>query len=78
MLVGYPLAGKTCVVDSLLAKPFRETQCTNGIDLSTCTVTTNHVETSDFNWNTLDQPLYERINEMLQARISNECQISEG
>ena len=78
MLVGYPHAGKTCMVDTLLAKLFRETQCTNGIDLSICTVTTNHVETSNFNWNTLDQHLYERINGMLQARISNECQISDA
>ena len=78
MLVGYPNAGKTCLVDSLLDRPFRETQCTNGIDLSTCTVTTNHVETSDLNWNIPDRPLYERINNSLHTRFSDESQNSEN
>ena len=78
MLVGYPNAGKTCLVDSLLDRPFRETQCTNGIDLSTCTVTINHVETSGSNWNTPDQPIYERINNSLHTRLSDESQNSQN
>ena len=56
MMVGYPRAGKTCLVDTLLGKPFRETQCTNGIDLSTCSVTANPVEADELNWSSPEQP----------------------
>ena len=69
MMVGYPKAGKTCLVDTLLAQPFRETQCTNGIDLSECTVSANEVEAEELNWNTPGQPFYERINSELWSKF---------
>ena len=70
MMVGYPRAGKTCLVDTLLAKPFRETQCTNGIDLSECTVSANHVEAEELNWSIPEQPFYERVNTELWSKFN--------
>ena len=75
MMVGYPRAGKTCLVDTLLGKPFRETQCTNAIDLSECTVNANQVETEELNWRTSEQPFYERINSELWSKFFDKSTI---
>ena len=72
MMVGYPRAGKTCLVDTLLGKPFRETQCMNGIDLSTCAVTANPVEADELNWSSPEQPFYERINTELRSKFCDQ------
>ena len=72
MMVGYPRAGKTCLVDTLLGKPFRETQCTNGIDLSTCSVTANPVEADELNWSSPEHPFYERINTELRSKFCDQ------
>ena len=69
MVVGYPKAGKTCLVDSLLDKEFRDTPATVGFDLSSCSIGKNDVEASEAHWNVPNQPLYQRIYDMLQAKF---------
>ncbi len=67
MFVGHYKAGKTCLGDSLLNKPFRVTDRTQGIDVTTCSVDI----TSSENWEKVPddfQKFYEEV-EALKAKI---------
>ena len=67
MCVGHIKAGKTCLKESLLGKPFRDTGRTEGIDVTTCSIDI----TSSENWKEVPDNLtglYEEV-EALKAEI---------
>ena len=63
MLVGHFKAGKTCLVDSLLGKQFRDPSRTDGIDVTTCSVDV----TSSENWNEVVYQDLQRFYEEVEA-----------
>ena len=68
--VGHLAAGKTGLRDALLGKTFRETQSTNGIELSTCTVSKTSLETRGTRWEERAEPFHEHICEDLDRIVA--------
>ena len=71
--VGHLGAGKTCLKEALMGKPFSETQPTNGIELSTCTISKSYLETSETRgtrWEEKDELFYQHIYEDLDRTMA--------
>ena len=71
MVAGNPGAGKTCLANRLLNKPNRKSQCTNGVEISTCIILPNPDEASKSIWHIPEAPLYERIYQNFSVRFSD-------
>ncbi len=64
MLVGHIKAGKSCLVDSLLQRPYRETESTNGLELAICDISKTFI---DGTWQERRRSFWERVNELEQS-----------